>query len=76
MINERMMWWAEKTGILDKWQNGFRRGRSCLDNLVRVRMEAELTARTDERMVVAFLDVNAAYDSVIRDVLVKKFMEV
>lgn len=34
MINERLNWWAERSGILEEWQNGFRRGRSCLDNLV------------------------------------------
>lgn len=35
MINERLMWWSEKQRILDNWQNGFRRGKSCLDNLTR-----------------------------------------
>lgn len=38
-------------------------------------MEAEIAARTGERMVVVFLDVNAAYDSVLRDVLVEKLIE-
>lgn len=66
MINERLMWWAERAGILEEWQNGFRRGRSCLDNLAKVRMEAEIAARTGEQMILTFLDVNGTYDSVLK----------
>lgn len=33
MINERLVWWAEKKKIFNKNQNGFRRGRSCINNL-------------------------------------------
>lgn len=75
IINERIMWWAENSGILDTWQNGFRRGRSCMDNLARVRMKVEITARTGEEVITAFLDVNSAYDRVIRDCLVDKLRE-
>lgn len=35
----------------------------------------ELAVRTGERLLVVFLDVNAAYDSVLRDVLVTKLIE-
>lgn len=75
MINERLMWWAENRGILNNEQNGFRRGRSCLDNLVRLRMKVDIASRTGEKMAVAFLDVNAAYDNVLKDVLIEKMVE-
>lgn len=75
MINERLMWWAENRGILEDEQNGFRKGRSCLDNLVRLQMEVDIASRTGEKMVVAFLDVNAAYDNVLREVLIGKIVE-
>lgn len=36
IINERINWWAEHNSIFDQNQNGFRRGKSCLENLVRL----------------------------------------
>lgn len=35
-------------------------------------MEVETASRTGKRIAIAFLDVNAAYDSVIRDILIEK----
>lgn len=75
IINERMMWWSEKKGIIDSWQNGFRRGRSCLDNIARVKMEVEIAARTGEKIIAAFLDVKSAYDNVNRDCLIENLRE-
>lgn len=77
IINERLMWWAERHGILDNWQNSFQKGRSCLDNLARVKIEVNIAPRTGERIAIAFLDINAAYDSVTRarDILTDKLIE-
>lgn len=33
IVNERLIWWTEKQRLLDNWQNGFRRGRSGINNL-------------------------------------------
>lgn len=52
-VNERLMW-SEKERILDNWQNGFRRGRSCLNNLARVRMEIETASRTGRELLLHF----------------------
>lgn len=41
IINERLTWWIERKEILDEGQNGFRRGRSCQENLMALRIEAE-----------------------------------
>lgn len=75
MVNERLMWWTENRRIIDNWQNDFRRGRSCLDNLAKVKMEIEIAARTGEKIAIAFLDVNSAYDNVNRDILIGKLKE-
>lgn len=64
MVNERLLWWAENRGILEKWQNGFRRGRFCIDNLAKVKMEVEMAGLTGEKIAIAFLDVNSAYDDI------------
>lgn len=36
LMNERLVWWAEKNGKIYKNQNSFRRGKLCVDNLVRI----------------------------------------
>ncbi|XP_071575008.1 uncharacterized protein [Temnothorax nylanderi] len=36
MINERLIWWAESAHKFNPSQNGFRRGKSCADNLVKI----------------------------------------
>lgn len=48
MVNERLIWWAEKQNILDKNQNGFRRGKSTIDNLAKIVADIEISFRTGE----------------------------
>lgn len=63
-VNERLLWWAENRGILEKRQNGFRRGRSCIDNLAKVKMEVEMAGLTGEKIAITFLNVNSGYDDI------------
>lgn len=70
MINKRLIWIAEKKLQLDKNQNEFKRGRSCIDNLVRLITDIELSRETNQYTVVAvFLDIKLAYDNVRTDIL-------
>ncbi|XP_071580283.1 uncharacterized protein [Temnothorax nylanderi] len=64
MINERIVWWAEKEDKFSASQNGFRRGRSCADNLVKIVTDIRASLCVGEYTLVAFLDVSSAYDSV------------
>ncbi|XP_077282774.1 uncharacterized protein LOC143908831 isoform X2 [Temnothorax americanus] len=64
MINERLIWWAEKEGKFSRSQNGFRRGRSCADNLARITSDIRAALSAREYTLAAFLDVSSAYDSV------------
>lgn len=41
MVNDRLMWWLEHNKLLDDTQNGFRKGRSCCDNLTRLSINIE-----------------------------------
>lgn len=41
ITNDRLMWWIENQDLLDEGQNGFRKGRSCQENLMALRIEAE-----------------------------------
>lgn len=38
-INDRLMWWLEHNKLLDEVQNGFRKGRSCNDNIARLSID-------------------------------------
>lgn len=39
MVSERLVWWIEKNQILYLMQNGFRKGKSCLENLAKLMAE-------------------------------------
>lgn len=71
MINERLVWLAEREKWMDANQNGFRRGRSCIDNLTNLVSEIELARGMDSNVVVVLLDVKSAYDNVIRERLIE-----
>lgn len=69
MLNERLIWISKKDKWFDKDQNGFRRGKTCINNLVNLIAEAELSMKTDSNTIAAFLDVSSAYDNVRIDIL-------
>ncbi|XP_071580666.1 uncharacterized protein [Temnothorax nylanderi] len=64
LINERLIWWAEKEEKFSKSQSGFRRGRSCADNLARITSDIRSSISEDKYTLAAFLDVASAYDCV------------
>lgn len=69
MINERLIWLAEREGWFDENQNGFRRGRSCVDNLVRLVSDIEISKESDQNLIAVILDVKSAYNNVRIDLL-------
>lgn len=69
MINERIIWKAEREGWFDVNQNGFRRGRSCGDNLSKLVSEIELCRETNLNLTAVFLDIKSAYDNIKCDIL-------
>lgn len=75
MINERIMWLAEKKEWFDKTQNGFRRGRLCFDNLSNIIADVKISQFSGKKIVAAFLDVSSVYDNVLRGVLIKILKE-
>lgn len=75
MVNERLVWWAEKKNKLNEKQNGFRRGKSCIDNLTLMTADIEIAIRENGNVIAAFLDVASAYDNVRKDILVEKLIK-
>lgn len=71
IINSRLVWWAEKK-ILDENQNGFRRGRGCVDNLIEFTVDIRKSLLEGKKIIAAFLDVSSAYYNVLRNILIEK----
>lgn len=57
IINSRLVWWAEKK-ILDENQNGFRRGRGCVDNLIEFTVDIRKSLLEGKKVIAAFLDTS------------------
>jgi len=64
MINERLIWWAENGDKINKEQNGFRRGKSCMENLAKIYTDIKCETLEGKYVLVAYLDVSSAYDNV------------
>lgn len=75
IINERLSWGAENQIILDPNQNGFRRGRFCGDNLLKLTMDIKIHIAQGCYVLAAFLDISSAYDNVRHSNLMKILMD-
>lgn len=72
LINERLVWWSEKNRKMHPTQNGFHRGRSCIENLIKIVSDIKVALHSDEYAMTAFLDVRSAYDNVQFYILIAK----
>lgn len=71
IVNERLIKWAESEHIMDEWQNGFRRNRSTIDNLVKLTNDVHVGFATGKYTLAAFLDIESAYDRVDHTTLIE-----
>ena len=63
MVNERLIWYLEKTGKINKFQCGFRANRSTVDHLVRLETFIRDAFTNGEHLVAVFFDLQKAYDT-------------
>lgn len=75
IINERLTWWTERNGIMDPSQRGFRKGKSSIDNLVRLIADVKVGFYEKKKTIAAFLDVESAYDNVRYGCLMEALIE-
>lgn len=75
IINERLNWRAEHNGIYDRFQNGFRRNKSCLENIARLSSNVRMAIYKNQGTLAGFLDIPAAYDSVLYGILINKLID-
>ena len=72
MINNRMLWYLESHNLLSPFQSGFRRGRQCLDNILRLETDIRCGFYLRHFTVAVFLDMQSAYNMVSVPALLQK----
>uniref|UniRef100_A0ABD2XMY4 Reverse transcriptase domain-containing protein n=1 Tax=Trichogramma kaykai TaxID=54128 RepID=A0ABD2XMY4_9HYME len=71
MINTRLNYWVEKNDILSGTQFGFRKGKSCADNVSILTNDIHQAFYKKESLTALFLDVKGAFDNIIPDILIQ-----
>ena len=63
MVNERLVWYLEKNGLLAKQQCGYRTNRSTVDHLIRLETFIRDAFIQNQHLVAVFFDLQKAYDT-------------
>ena len=75
-LNRRVMQWCEDRNVLVEEQAGFRIGRSTVDQIFVLSELIRARMTKGQKTYCAFLDIRKAYDTVWRDGLMKRLIEV
>ena len=75
LINYRLTWFIEHNQLIPNFQFGFRKDKSCMDNLTILVNDIHKAFFKDENLIAAFLDIKGAYDSIIPDLMLKDLAE-
>lgn len=63
MVNHRLVWYLEKNKKINKFQSGFRKGRSTLDHLIRLETFIRDRFLNRQHVIAVFFDLEKAYDT-------------
>ena len=63
MVNEHLVWYLEKNGLLAKQQCGYRANRSTVDHLIRLETFIRDAFIQNQHLVAVFFDLQKAYDT-------------
>lgn len=73
ILAERFGGWLEESDLLPEWQAGFRKNRSCLDNIFSLNALIQSRLSLDKgKLFVLFVDFRGAFPSVTHDLLWEK----
>lgn len=64
IVNDKLQKWVEQEGVLGEEQNGFRKGRSGLENIYVMKELIDRNKRNRKELYFGFLDIEKAYDSI------------
>lgn len=72
LIKNRLQWYCEYYNFIPNSQSGFRKGRSCTDNLTDITLKAEEALLNKKDLISVSLDAQFPYDKVNSDILLSK----
>ena len=75
LVKNRLEWYVESNGFLNKNQYGFRKGKSTMDSIAILTTDIRLAFSRNESLLAAFLDIKGAYDNVVVTILRTKLLE-
>ena len=76
LISERVHAWAEETALFYEGQNGFRKGRGCIDGIFTLTSIIHIHIQRSRKIYTAFVDFKQAFDLVDQDLLWSKLYQV
>ena len=72
VLNRRLLRWETEKSVIHDSQNGFRKSRSTIDQLISLTSIIDTRKRKRQSMFAAFIDFSKAYDSKDRSILFRK----
>ena len=75
VIAARLRWFLEKYGLLSSNQAGFRKGRGCSDQIVRLSQDIAASSSKKQMTLGVFLDLEKAFDMVWREGIVARLSQ-
>lgn len=72
IINFRLVWFLENKKLLSKYQMGFRKNRSCIDNLVLLEDALQKGFAQRQHTVAIFFDLEKAFDRTRKYCVIKQ----
>ena len=72
ILNRRLVRYLEANGYIDKFQSGFRKGRSTIDCLAALTTEAHNAYRRNQYLACIFFDLEKAYDTCWKHLIMRQ----
>lgn len=76
MLSCRINWWLEHHRLMPSFQNGFRKQKSCVDNLTLLYGEILKAFQHNRAIAAVFLDIQSAYDNILSAILLQKLKKI
>ena len=76
LISNRLCWFLERNKLFNKNQSGFRRNRSCMDQIMKLQDDINKTLRNKGHTVGIFIDIEKAFDMIWKDGLLFKLKKI
>ena len=75
IVNVRLSWFLEHHGVFTNAQCGFRKHRSSVDHILALDTEVRTSFSQKKHLGAIFFDIEAAYDTVARPVILRKLFK-